>query len=296
MNRDVILENKLYKCFDVLLREEKSINDEVYNKSTELSREIREYIKNPDIESREYVNDDIFKLKYGFKNELWGKKITISVVYTHFKDINCFNEYKSNIEYSDAQTNFVGRNNIFLFIKCYGISGDIKYQDLCDSVQHELNHIYQDIRGSKTINNFSINLLYNKAISRLNNKDEFIDKCAWLIYFSYDFEQDGYLNGMYAYFMSNEEKIPNWDEIREMSIYKCIKTIRDNLIWLKKCKVTNEHREMLKEEFNISFDWLLKFGERGLRRIVRKMSNVLEKIKKDKNVKTLGYGLHPFIY
>ena len=53
---------------------------------------------------------------------------------------------------------------------------------------------------------------------------------------------------------------------------------------------------MLKEEFNISFDWLFKFGERGLRRIIRKMSNVLEKIKKDKIVKTLGYGLHPFIY
>ena len=80
MNRDVILENKLYKCFDVLLREEKSINDEVYNKSTELSKEIREYIKTSDIESRDYVNDDIFKLKYGFKYELWIKKITISVV------------------------------------------------------------------------------------------------------------------------------------------------------------------------------------------------------------------------
>ena len=49
MDRDVILENKLYKCFDVLLREEKSINDEVYNKSTELSREIREYIKRKQI-------------------------------------------------------------------------------------------------------------------------------------------------------------------------------------------------------------------------------------------------------
>lgn len=296
MTKDLVLENKLYRCFEMLLKEEMSINDKVSRKSFEVASKISDLIKNNNFEDREYVKDGIFKLKFSFNDEFLDRKILFTINYIHFKNKQLFDDNESKIDFSSTYTNFLGRNRVFVTLSCYGISGGVRTNEIADSIQHELNHIYQEICGSKGINNFSYDFIYNRAISRLNSKDELIKKCAWLIYFSYDFEQDGYLNGMYAYFMSDEEKLPNWDEIREMSIYKCVKTIRENLRWLKKYNITNEERGYLKKEFNISFERLLKFGERGLKRIVRKMANVLEKIKKDKGIMTLGYGLHPFIF
>ena len=236
LNRDLLLEEYIDNYFLKIIEEEKCINDEVRDMAYNMTVEITNEIKNKK-EKYIFFSDGVHRLNVTNKCNFKGIGVTIETKYIHFDGPKYYREYSKEHIVSDAKSIFISEKICFIKVTSYGISGKINENDIRDSLQHEFNHIFQSIIGSKSLLNFKSDFLYNIATNNLSNKDELIKKIAWLLYYSYDFEQDGFINGLYGYYNSNESKVPQWDDIREMEIYNAIKCLKDNIKYLKEGKI-----------------------------------------------------------
>ena len=291
MKNRLLFESALERVFSKLLSEESSINNEVIGITNSIINEFNTNIKDRE---RQYIKEGIYKSKFVKDIEIWGYKVMVDISYIHFRNRNIFEREKDNIKHSTSIITFPGRNRSFIIITTYGVSGNVKLNDLSDSLQHEFNHLFQASKGSTTITNTSFKSLYNIVNNNLKSNNELLSKIAWSLYYSYDFEQDGFINGAYSFFMQ-DEKYPNWEEMRELPLYNAILTLRNNLKYLKNREISREEDSLIKSAFNINYNYAIKFCERGLKRFVRKIYNVLRKIQKDKDIKVIGIVNAPLL-
>ena len=128
-----------------------------------------------------------------------------------------------------------------LIIPC--ISGTIVKKDAMDSIQHELEHLYQQIMMGKI---FKDSYKYANIKTNRNSNDEIVRKTAELVYGCIKSEQDGFINGLYAYLMAMP-KMVSWETLKETPAWKLYSNIveiynlyKDNPLFiteLKKYKV-----------------------------------------------------------
>lgn len=295
IKKNYILEEKINNIFLLFLNEEKCINNDVEDKTKEIINVLKQYISNKEYEIISY-NNGIKKVKFSFKINFKEQNIGFNVIHYNFDDIHVFNREKNNLDLSSAKSIFFGKNVWYINLTSYSISGGLKVSDVQDSIQHELNHIFQAAIGSKALLNFNNDFLYNIALKHLQNENEIYKKIAWLLYYAYDFEQDGFVNGLYAYLNNEEHNIPRWEEIRETEIYNAIIILRDNIRFLKKKEFSEKEKKEIKNVFKININEIIKFGERGLKRLLKKMYNVLRKMQNDKGIKFLDRSFFPMIF
>lgn len=155
-----------------------------------------------------------------------------------------------------------------LTIPC--VSGTIIKSETIDTIQHELEHIYQQVMMSKM---FSDSMSYAKVKTNMCSENELINKTARLVYGCIKSEQDGFVNGLYAYLMSLPEffsmdsfkKSSTWKLYVEMvNIYNEFINNPNFIIELKKYKLNPQKVEQKINQF------------------VGKIGKVVSKVQKDK--------------
>lgn len=290
-----LLENIIEESFKYFLKEERGINYLVSSKVLEVVQDIEGLLKDKHL-SREYISEGIYRGNVETSTIFNDCKILLSINYTHFRDIEYFKKYKDKSILSSAVTMFSGKNRCYINVKCYGISGKLRDDELRDSLQHEFNHILQSINGSKSINNFNSKFLYNIAISNLQNEDNIIKRLSWMIYYSYDFEQDGFVNGLYGYYNNDEHQVPTWNEIREMEIYNAITALKNGIDWFESNSISDDEKYRIKKVFGKDKSYLLKFCQRGFKRFLKKFYGILRKIQDEKKNFTIDRGFLPLIW
>ena len=291
-NIHCLIEENINKC----IKEELSINTEVVSITKKIIKTIKEKIPTFDKQTfKEGVTINNFSFKYPLEN----KHITISVKHYNFFSKYYYNIYNNDIDFSCSSI-CDGDSINFLIINCYSISGALNIEDLSDSVQHEISHIFQGNKGSRNITNN--NTLYNNASANLNNKNEDIKNIAYAIYSSFDFEQDGYVNGLYAQLMQLGP-VPNWKEVKEKSpayerLYNSIDVLNKILIPAyesNNIELSNE----IKYTFGISIGECIKFISNGNKRFYNKIGKVLIKHRQDlinENKSPIKSIYNPFPY
>lgn len=261
-----------------LIYEELSISGDVQKASIDVWNQILE--KLPSIKA--YKVEDCPGVKEGdgsFSTIIYGEKVSIYINLYKFASKKAFETYKDEVEYLGANclyTNYLK----WITVNIPMISGQVAYiNDVRDELQHELEHLYQGKHGSSGI--LDSDDVYERARNLGNHPSEKVALIARLIYLSYDYEQDAYVNGLYAYLMALEEPMPKikWDVIQKTDAYCLLTQLRQALELLE--NPTDEIKTICLTYFRKAPYVLYKLGKASEFRFIRKIGKVLAKYHKD---------------
>lgn len=253
--------------FNKILKEELGISDEITEKVNEFFNILENNISE---NFKKFEKENYFSSYGGYLCfDFFGIKIGIS-----YKCINYFTkEYyeKFGVE-SEGWSSFDKNYCVMgLFVPC--ISGTIIKNEVLDTIQHEFEHIYQQYLIG---DNFSDSFAYSKVITNLNSNDEFTSKVARLIYGCTKNEQDGYVNGMYAYMMALPEFF-TYDAMKKTPCYK----VYDEMVNIYNDFENNENFEKELKKYKLNKNLIKK----SIYNFGKKIARVAAKIKKDKIIK-----------
>lgn len=260
---------QLYDDIKKVIQEELSIAIQVDNLADDLVTQI---IKNIKTRKAENVEPNVLCTNFTINTELEDTKISVAVQYYNFQTKEAYEEYKKYY-YCNGGDSASQRRLSFIWVYCYGISGGINVNELKNVVHHEVEHIYQYIKGKEII---SKNLpLYNKAREYSNSVDEFERAIATIIYNHYDFEQDAMVNGLYGYLKSYQTYANAWNAVKESEIYHILTAIAESI------KILQDNSEYANniclKKFNITLGQVISMGKYAMERLKIKIGKVLIK-------------------
>lgn len=252
-----------------IIQEELSISQNVLNIASSIIEDIKNGLKQT---KGTPLNDNkrIYYRKLKLKNVILDKNVYINVDHYNFHDSNV--KTNSNIDV-DTSLSSSGAINI-IQITCYSISGKLVENKLLDSLFHEIEHIYQSIKGSIKLK--IPDKLYNIAHNNLYVDDIFIKASAWIIYYSYNYEQDAFVNGLYG-FIKNQGPLPQWENLKESDAYKSLLGIRKYREILFKIHDDSQIQRI----FNLSVDKIIKMSKAAEKRLLNKIGKILIKHQND---------------
>lgn len=170
-------------------------------------------------------------------------------------------------------------------IKFAFINGFPEERTFNDSLQHEIEHAYQIFRkGESLLSSQTIRNLYNKAadILRGNIKTNniFIIKAAQIIYIGMNFEQDAFVNGMYAFLMKSKYTDEMLYRLNQSDAYQYFKTIKLNFQDIDENIDENSEIEIY-NIFGIKYKTLRYVFEEAIKRFQNKIGKVYVKAYQD---------------
>lgn len=199
-----------------VIQEEAGIAENVVQKTNEIYDKIKGLIKTNNFEKEEFKNYNYytFPLTFDFLNH----QIDCSVSCYDFFSKDYFDYANFN---NDGWSVFYNKKIIMMGISFSMISGKLNEPEVKDTIQHELEHLYQQILMGKRLGN---DINYAKIRTGIESKDTFIHDIAMLAYGCVKSEQEGFANGMYAYMMAQPEmasigllkRTPAWKQYVQM--------------------------------------------------------------------------------
>lgn len=212
--------------------------------------------------------------------------INMQIDYYDFRDAPSYEEYKqTNPIFNDASVMFRKRNkqNFLIIINVIVIRVASRFsKELIDSIQHEVNHIYQQLyMGDKYPNNVIYSDFYGRMISNPNLDERII---GFLLYMSDSSEQDSMINGLYAQCkMYHKDENVN-DIIKNSTLFRNIAEIEQYIQYIQNNKeafypiIRRYYRTYKRFE---SLDIFLRYIKARKQRLQRKFANIVVRIKHD---------------
>lgn len=253
-----------------IINEELGIALEVNNCSKEIFLSIVDDIKKQPVEKNELctvtngivkaiVNDVNFQVNYTYRN-FFSKDFIENI------DIDIL---------TSGGSAFVNKNLIICYVNLIGINGNINKLEAINTIQHEVEHIYQEIKSNQRIP--KNDKKYAKMRTDLEYGDEKHKKVAKLFYLCLKSEQEAFINGTYAWCMCDDIKSPpyTYKEIINSPAGKLYIELKDLYLELID---DNEMFSILKNEYKLS---LIEI-EKSIKQFLKRLGKVLIKINNDK--------------
>lgn len=206
---------KLNEDINRVLNEELGIADDVKNATNTIYNRIVEEYKNKKYQEDKLIDDGVGQ-KYGnfYMDDIFGYKLFVEYYIINFRDNFYRNKYikKNGKNYLDSFSNIKFIKNrkkpllsqIIVIIE--SLSGKIiNIETAKDSIQHELEHIYQQTKMGKE---FGGTDLYNLASSDLNGKNKYRHSIGIIVYMSFKNEIEGFANGLYSFVVERMKSYP----------------------------------------------------------------------------------------
>lgn len=266
---EILVESRLYKT----LCEEKGISDTVIGWSTMIINFLKTKAK---LEKSLPISRDYITYKKGSHEIYLGNfRVPIQWKYYNFMDMATFNK---NRDLLIGKSAFLDRNGLNIIF--FSVNNQFSIDSLYDSVAHELLHLFQAKQSKKVFSNAE---LYRKEDEWKNTDNEFLNDFGHILYLSNRFEQDAFNHGLYVSLISCDT-LSDMDEVlRNSNIYGALSDITKRVEKLK--NVDNNDIKfktaLLELEKYMSFDKLLKFGEKTIERFNKMLANTYTKAQKD---------------
>lgn len=229
-----------------------------------------------DLASRETQNKDVCAIKSG-SIPCTLNNITFNINYTfrNFKDKTVPNEIGED-NLTGGSSAFLNKHFILCNIDILSISGQINKQMALYTIQHELEHIYQQIVSNKRIP--GDDMRYAKMRNDMETGEGIRYDASRLVYACYKSEQEGFINGTYAWCMADDFKSEpfTYNEIKNSPagmLYGEMRELYNRALGNKELEI------ILKNEYNMSLNEINLMIKNFSRRIGR----LLIKVNKDKS-------------
>lgn len=254
-----------------LIKEELGIHMEVVEVSNKIYNDIIE-----DMKQKDSKYNDICYTKEG-SVDCSLNNITFKVHYTcrNFLDSKIIEDLDID-SLTEGGTVFFSRKWLWISVNIIALNGTVNKQETLNTLQHELEHIYQQIRSGKRISDN--NEQYLKMKTDMECDDEARRKVGRLVYLCYKSEQEGFINGTYAWCMTDDAKSApyQYKEIKNSpagKMYTEMQGLYD--------KVFNDvqMKHIIENEYQYSKEYI----EKKLNEFLRKLGRVLIKVNMDKS-------------
>lgn len=254
-----------------LIKEELGIHMEVVNVSNKVYNDIIE-----DMKTKDSKNNDICYTKQGHVNCSLNN-ITFKVHYTcrNFLDNKIIKDL--DIEsLTEGGTVFFNKKWMWVSVNIVALNGTVNKQEALNTIQHELEHVYQQIMSDKRIPGNDNQ--YMKMRSDMECSDETRRKVGRLVYLCYKSEQEGFINGTYAWCMTDDAKSApyQYEEIKNSpagKLYIEMRSLYEEVF----SNVQMAH--IIEKEYNYSKVYV----EKMLNEFLRRLGRVLIKVNMDKS-------------
>ena len=256
------------KKFKKILNEEMGIADKVVSITHEIYNEIEKSIRN-----REYQKDEHSRLIGNIKVYIFDCKVSLSYEYLNFQD-------KMDYYYSKAGklgygwSTFLDKKLSLMFVEICAVSGTIIKDLAYDSIQHEVEHIYQQYLAGKE---FKKPMEYARVMKDMSSKNDIERKAGRLVYGCIKSEQEGFSNGLYSFLMMVKAPYVD-DEIYDSPAWSLYTEMKQTL---KEAKYNQQLRDYIKAVYGMS----IKDIEHAINNFLRRMSRAVLKARYDKFAK-----------
>lgn len=202
-----------------LLDEELSISSEVADKSREIENLIIEDLKSRD---KEIISDGVIKMEGSIVCDLFGEEFTVIYCLQSFRYYETFYKNIKNVNL-ECNSSYDEKKIIINFISLEGV---IQENSFSDSIQHEVEHMFQAIKQKRAL--FDENSLYAFATKNLNSElcNGWVSKLANIIYYSSNVEHSGVLNGLYAQLIKKEYETDEEYLVKSSMAYKMVRLLK----------------------------------------------------------------------
>lgn len=276
-----------------IIFEDLTINHNVKTNAKEISTLIKnEFLKkytNGDFNNEGYkiisFNND-YILNYIHNDNNCNENINLIV------NIFCFNNSQSiknaEIKYgfkSNGITLFrkLGKDNVLCNVSfdIPAIGNQIIEKELYNVVQHELNHVFQQIYAN---DNYKFDNRYFSSINKLNSTDEQQKEITQLIYYLQPEEISSFVNGMYGEVTQIFKSENNTEDINDLikrsetwNIMVNCQNYLNNLINNQNISELNN----LLQNYDITYDKFIRIYSKRLNILKNKVGKCIIKIKMD---------------
>lgn len=270
------MDNIILEEIEKILKEELSVNNEIDNISEEIMLNIGNDYK---IGNKQIIKDSIYLYSSSFTKTFLDKKIYINYKIYNFLNNEVFQMCKDDYGITDGSSACLeGGRFIMVSINGYCVSGTLNKALLLDTIRHEIEHIFQQIKSGKVIPQ---NNAYNTFAQPmyLYNEDNITKTIANLIYLSERFEIDAMVNGLYGELKEMGGKgISRYGLMKTYAYgkYKEYLRLYNDIISFDKQVVNN-----ILKKGDINYMQFIKRIEWGKKYFINKIGKVFFKYKKD---------------
>lgn len=212
IEHDELVENTLCEIINVL-NEERGISDIVSNLSFKIKDNIINAIENTKSQPINY-NEVTFKKgsleEFNFNN----KNITINWSYYSFASNDILNKFPYRIPSSNC--NKASNNSYILNIIIVAINGKFVLTTTMETIQHELEHIWETSNIQNSYKNMS---LYEYGNQLLKEQNEYKKSIGIILYLSQKWDQRAYANGVYQYLINHKQPEHSRLNIKDTQLY-----------------------------------------------------------------------------
>lgn len=228
------------------------------------------------------INDKT-EISFSFPFNLLNCKINVSCNFILFTDKKEFEKTIENTpSLNDCYSVFKNKKLSFINLNFILFYKDINVEKYSYNIQHELNHIFQQIKAnSPYTKNQYLNRQYAFAVENIGNSDEKLKSIANIVYLSLPYEQDSFVNELYREIENDVEKNKMIENYKNSKTYKRLKIlinsfnfVQDNI---EKCQ---ESISLINKKYNTNFNLfqLLKNGKEGIERFKTKIGHIFSRI------------------
>ena len=253
-----------------IIKEELGISETVIKLSREFYNKMIEVIHSSDnIEKNETMIKKTVPMQF-FIDDV---KVSSNIVYRNFLSKDYSKLYE--VSYVTDGTSFRVTDKLyFCFINVYAISGNIVKEKAMETIQHEIEHIFQQVKMGKGFENDS---MYAKIKDDMESGNESRSKIGKMIYYTLKSEQEGFNNGLYAYLMDinqpYSDTLLNNSEVWQIYLFlkETFKEINNNL----------EMKNIFNEYF-CNYGITLKSIEKEINNFLHRIGRTIIKVQQDK--------------
>ena len=169
-------------------------------------------------------------------------------------------------------------SKIFNLTSCL-IDGEMIEETFSDSIQHEVEHIFQRIKKGKALLSSNKSTFYDICVNNLSTTgcDGFIADLAYIGYMSFECEQDAFANELYSYLKNGGNY--NGSPMEDM-LSKLIKAVNR----IETSGNDGDLRQALKIFAPRDANWFINKGHRAYQRALKKFQNVIKRLKVEKKL------------
>lgn len=160
------------------------------------------------------------------------------------------------------------------------VRNENRYIDLDGTLQHEVEHAYQESRSGKPLVSPKSADIYIKADRLLASSDQYEKLVGWTLYLANRFEKDGKMNGLYKEIMDNWGKTPI-DVVKETNIYRNISAI-NGYVNDEDSTVKGKIEDVCQKNFNRHYKWWRNIASKVVSAYTNKIGKIIAKAEKDR--------------
>lgn len=265
------------------IREEYSIRQDVLDASSDLSKKIQAEINNKE-NKRTEIEAGVIRIDFYLRNyNIFGKECGIQVFNYNFKDKKTYNrlcqKYWDEMRSGDS-IYYPNNKRWMCTIRTCSISGTLIKQISNDVIQYEVEHLYQQANADTELpkdKNYSI--AYSILRTGKPTYDDLAIQTALVLYYSYSFEQDEFVNGLYQYLI-NGRGLYGWEEIGNTDAVQVLNNMRNGIRYIKQ-QPQKKVEHILNKWFKLSYHTFVNLTDKAEKRFIKKIGRVLYKHRED---------------